>query len=87
MIEPINRVKVESISTVKVWIESDMLGARHVVIQHDGARLPPFIYATFHYNYAYTSNYATLQAAELLAIQLGATVPVEHRTVAVAGQS
>lgn len=87
MNEQITRVKVESISTVKVWVESDMLGARHVVIQHEGAGLPPFIYASFHYNYAYTSNYNTLRAAELLAIQLGATVPVEHRTVAVAGQS
>jgi hypothetical protein len=39
----------------------------------------PFTYATFHYNYTYTSNAATWEAAHRLALALGATKPVEQR--------
>lgn len=60
-----------------VWIESDIWGSRHVVIQHEGCEA--FTYATFHYDYRYTDNAGTLRAAEGLALRLGAVEPVEHR--------
>ena len=60
-----------------IWIESDMLGSRHVVLQHQGHE--PFTYASFHYDYRYTSNSGTYSAAEQLALALGATKPIEHR--------
>lgn len=61
----------------KIWIESDLSGARHVVAQHEG--MEPFTYATFHYRYGYTDNAGTLHAATSLAVQLGANEPVEIR--------
>lgn len=61
----------------KVWIESGMLGERVVVLQHEGC--DPFDYAVFRYDYRYTSNSGTLNAAESLALDLGATEPIEHR--------
>jgi hypothetical protein len=60
-----------------VWIERDMLGARHVMLQHETCE--PFTYATFNYNYMYTSNAGTHAAATALALSLGATEPVEER--------
>lgn len=69
-------VKVTLLPT-RVWVESGMFGERAVVMQHDGFQ--PFDYAVFNYDYAYTSNSGTLNAAENLALQLGATAPVEHR--------
>lgn len=62
----------------KVWIESDLFGGRHVVLHHHGSG-KPFTYASFHYNYAYTSNSGTWEAAHRLALALGATEPVEDR--------
>ena len=61
-----------------IWIESDIMGARHVVLQHEGC--DPFTYASFHYDWRYTSNAITHDQAEKLAYALGATEPVEHRT-------
>jgi hypothetical protein len=54
-----------------------MMGARHVVMQHQGYEA--FTYASFHYDYAYTSNSGTHAAAEALARSLGAAEPIEHR--------
>lgn len=71
-------VKVVEILPTKVWIESDMMGARHVVMHHQGYG-EPFTCATFHYDYAYTSNSGTYDAAHGLAVALGATEPVEQR--------
>ncbi len=68
---------VEMLPT-KVWVESDMMGARHVVMHHQGYG-EPFTYASFHYDYAYTSNAGTWDAAHRLALALGATEPVEQR--------
>lgn len=64
----------------KVWIESDLLGSKHVVVQHDDGNSPPFTYATFRYHYLYTSNSGTMACAEALARELGATDPIEHRS-------
>lgn len=70
-------VKVVEISPTRIWIESDILGARHVVAQHQGAE--PFTVVSIHYNYRYTSNAGTLRLAKDLALQFGATEPVEER--------
>ena len=61
-----------------IWIESDLFGGRHVVCQDDG--YPPFTYATFNYNYAFTSNAGTWAEAVKLAVSLGAVEPVEERS-------
>jgi len=71
-------LKVVEILPTRVWIESDMMGARHVVMHHQGYG-EPFTYASFHYDYAYTSNSGTWDAAHGLALALGATEPVEQR--------
>lgn len=62
----------------RIWIESDMMGARHVVMHHHDFG-EPFTYASFHYDYAYTSNAGTWEAAHRLALALGVTEPVEQR--------
>jgi hypothetical protein len=72
-------VKIEHIYGRKVWIESDMMGARHVMVQHDAPDAEPFCYCSFHYDYAYTSNAGTLSDATRMAVALGATEPVEER--------
>ena len=71
-------VTVVKVLPTRIWVESDMMGARHVVMHHQDFG-EPFTYATFHYNYAYTSNSGTRAAAESLARALGAAEPIEHR--------
>ena len=69
---------IVEILPTSIWIESDMMGARHVVMHHQGYG-EPFTYASFHYDYAYTSNAGTHSAAHSLALALGAKEPVEQR--------
>ena len=73
----IKTAKIVKILPTKIWIESDFFGARHVVMQHEGYE--PFRYATFNYDYAYTSNSNTMAQAEKLAKELGAVGAIEHR--------
>lgn len=73
----IAQVQIVEVLPTEVWVESDIMGSRHVMIQHQG--MEPFTYASFFYDYAYTSNGITHAAAESLAISLGATQPVSHR--------
>ena len=75
----IQQVTIVDILPTRIWVESDMMGARHVVMHHQDFG-QPFTYATFHYDYAYTSNSGTHSAAENLARALGASEPIEHRT-------
>ena len=77
--EPIQlqHATIVEVCKTNVWIESDFCGGRHVVVQHEG--FEPFTYASFHYDYRYTSNAGTRSDATSLALQLGATEPVEHR--------
>ena len=70
-------VTIVEILPTRIWIESDMMGARHVVMHHQDFG-EPFTYATFNYDYAYTSNSGTHEAAEDLARSLGAADPIEH---------
>jgi hypothetical protein len=36
------------------WVEKDFMGSSHIMVQHEG--MHSFKYATFYYDYAYTSN-------------------------------
>lgn len=79
VIETLEPVSIVKIIETKIWIESDIAGSKHVVIQHqDGASLP-FTYCSFFYNYAFTSNASIRQAAENMAIALGAKEPIEYK--------
>ncbi|HAS6077998.1 TPA: hypothetical protein I7141_19155 [Vibrio vulnificus] len=64
----------------KVWIESDITGAKHVMIQHDDGVSKPFTYCSFFYDYAHTSNANIKAQAEAVAHSLGANYPIEDRT-------
>lgn len=78
MTERLPIVEIVSIVPTKIWIECGIFGERYVVAQHEG--YPPFDYAVFNYDYTYTSNAGTLAAATKLAIEIGATEPVEMRS-------
>lgn len=79
MKETLNTVEIVEVFDRKVWIESDFLGAKHVMIQHEDGESEPFEYCTFNYDHRYTSNTGVLAAAERVAVSLGATKPVEQR--------
>lgn len=70
-------VQLVEILPTRIWIESGMMGERVVVMQHEGCE--PFDYATFGYDYRYTSNAGTYADARNLALALGATEPIEQR--------
>ncbi|HGS5440713.1 TPA: hypothetical protein ACMDUN_002462 [Vibrio cholerae] len=63
----------------KIWIESDIMGSRHVMIQHQDGISKPFTYCSFFYDYAHTSNAGTMSQAESMAKALGAKEPIEHK--------
>ena len=63
----------------KVWIEQDVTGSKHVMVQHDSPNFEPFCYCTFNYDYGYTDNSAIRERAESVAKSLGASDPVEYR--------
>ena len=73
-------VKVVRVYERKVWVEGDMMGDKHVMVQHQAPGCEPFCYCSFHYDYAYTDNASIRNAAERMALALGATEPVEFRT-------
>ena len=68
---------VVEILPTRIWIESGIMGERVVVLQHQGCE--PFDYAVFGYDYRYTSNMGTWEAAHRIALSLGASEPVEQR--------
>jgi len=47
-------VKIVEILPTQYWVESDFVGSKHIMIQHEG--MEPFCYCSFYYDYAYTSN-------------------------------
>jgi hypothetical protein len=77
-VNELKQVEIVRILPTAIWIEDDFCGGRHVMLQHEG--MAPFCYASFHYNYAYTSNSGTWAEAQKLALALGATEPVERRS-------
>ena len=50
----IKTVEIVKIYPTKYWVEQDIMGSSHIMIQHEG--MEPFQYASFNYDYAYTSN-------------------------------
>lgn len=70
-------IQIVEILPTAIWIESDMMGGRSVMLQHQGCE--PFEYARFRYNHRYTSNAGTHADATELAKQLGAGEPIEYR--------
>ncbi|MCG3883251.1 hypothetical protein I3271_00955 [Photobacterium leiognathi] len=73
-----NRDKPVQINNItNVWAEDDFFGNKYIVIS-DGERSETII--TLRYNYAFTCNGVINNLARKLAIQLGATEPVDFRT-------
>jgi hypothetical protein len=70
--------EIVEILPTRIWIESDFLGGRHVVLQHQDCE--QFTYASFGYDWRYTSNAGTYEAARQIALALGAQEPIEERT-------
>lgn len=50
----IRTVEIVKIYPTKYWVEKDFFGSSHIMMQHE--TMSPFCYASFHYDYAYTSN-------------------------------
>lgn len=66
--------KITRVCETKVWIEGDILGSKHVMVQHEGH--DPTTYCTFFYDHRYTNNGMIHKAAERVAISIGAKEPV-----------
>ena len=73
-------VKIVDFIGREVWIEDDLTGNKHIMIQYQDGESDPFCYCTFHYDYRYTSNAIIQKVAEELAMALGASQPVECKT-------
>ena len=80
-IKTIETAQIVEIFERKIWIEKDIAGSQHIVIQHQCGKSTPFTYCSFHYDYAYTSNASINAQAVQMALSLGAKEPVEikHR--------
>ncbi|MEY2161479.1 hypothetical protein [Rhodanobacter sp. FW106-PBR-LB-2-11] len=62
-----------------VWIESDITGNRHVMMQSEAPGAQPHCFCTLRYEHHYTDNSHLEQVAERIASMLGATSPIERR--------
>lgn len=62
-------VEIVEILPTKVWIETDMCGSQHIMIQHEG--MNKFQWMTVNYDYAYTSNATNHTIIEKLLKDLG----------------
>lgn len=60
----------------KIWIETDIMGDAHVMVQHDDDKSEPFTYCSFFYDHRYTSNSSIRASAINMARSLGAAEPV-----------
>ena len=54
MNEEIKTVEIVKIYPTQYWVEKDMFGGSHIMMQHEGYH--KFEYASFNYDYGYTSN-------------------------------
>jgi len=50
----IETAEIVKIYPTRYWVEQDMVGGAHIMMQHEGYH--KFQYASFGYDYAYTSN-------------------------------
>ena len=60
---------IVKILPTQYWVESDLFGGKHIMIQHEG--MQPFCYCSFHYNYAYTGNSQIHQEAVNMMARFG----------------
>lgn len=74
--EMIEAVKILGVYGRRIWIEEDICGTKHVMIQHQDGKTEPFTYCSFFYDHRYTGNSTVFEAAKRLALSLGATEPV-----------
>lgn len=77
---PLKTAEIVKVYEIKVWVEGDVMGGKHVMVQYQAPGEEPFCYCSFRYNYAYTDNASIRSAAEKMAISLGASQPVEFRS-------
>ena len=70
---------IVEIFPMKVWMESDFFGNKHVMVQHQDDNSEPFTYCTLYYDNHYTCNSMMFEMAEKIAIALGAKKPVERK--------
>ena len=62
-------VTIEKIYATHIWVERDLMGSNHIMIQHEVAD-KPFCYMSLHYDYAYTSNSTMHNVTELIMKQV-----------------
>lgn len=72
-------VEVNKVYANRVWVESDLFGSKHVMVQSEAPGRGPFCYCSFNYAYGYTDNMSVHDAARNMAISLGAQEPVDFR--------
>lgn len=60
----------------QVWVESDILGNRHIMISIAGVTAK---ICSLYYVYPFTDNASLKEKARKLAIEYGATEPVEFK--------
>ena len=65
----IQQATIVEILPTAYWVESDFMGSKHIMIQHEG--MEPFCYCSFYYNYAYTSNSGMHREAVNMMANLG----------------
>ena len=51
----VKTAKIVHVYKLNIWVEKDMCGSSHIMMQHEGLG-DPFCYATFNYDYAFTDN-------------------------------
>lgn len=62
-----------------VWIETDVLGDAHVMLQSEAPGCEPECVATIRYVYPFVDNGTRMRLAERVAEMMGATLPVDVR--------
>tara|TARA_B100002049_G_scaffold237323_1_gene228057 strand:+ start:10675 stop:11049 length:375 start_codon:yes stop_codon:yes gene_type:complete len=75
-----NAVKIEKFYEMEIWVESDILGAKHVMVEHTHPTQSAFCYCTFNYHHGYTSNAEIARRAIDMAVSLGAKEPVDIKS-------
>jgi hypothetical protein len=61
---------------LRVWVENTPYGDAEVMVLNPAVGARPFCYCSFHYRAGYTDAGTVHRAAERMAIDLGAEVPV-----------
>lgn len=65
----IKTAEIVKIYPTKYWVEKDLFGGAHIMMQHEGYH--KFEYASFNYDYGYTSNAGVHNAVVAMMKQFG----------------